>query len=235
MDKDMKKTIYILHGWAIDSENEKKWHEFRKLLSELGYETNFLAIPGLTNKLDKVWSLNDYVVWLENQLPKEKVILLGHSFGGQIVSMFASRYLYRVKMIILIDSSGMIDKSLKKVIKRYVFRTAAKIGKTIFKHQVFRKFLYKLAREKDYFQADPIQRQTMANVINSEVTSQLDKIEAPTLIIWGENDTVTPLKFAKVFNSKIKNSELHIIEGARHAPQFTHILETAKIIGDFLK
>lgn len=231
----MKQTIYILHGWAIDSENEKKWNEFRNLLKQKGFDSKFLPIPGLTTKLDKVWILDNYVNWLGEQLPKETVILLGHSFGGQISSKFAALNPQRVSKLVLVDSAGMIDKSFNKVVKRTVFGTMAKLGKPIFKHEIFRRFLYKLAREKDYFQANKTQRQTMANVINTEVINDLSKIKCPTLIVWGESDTATPLKFAKVFNEKISKSKLYVVEGARHAPQFTHPQETAKVIGEFLQ
>lgn len=231
----MNDTIYILHGWAIDAENEKKWQNFRLLLEEKGFKTVFLPIPGLTTELQEVWSLDTYVLWLSKELPNEPVILLGHSFGGQIASRFTAQNNERVKKLILIDSAGMIDRSLKKVLKRVVFGSVAKVGKLFFKHELLRKLLYKLAREQDYLNANPTQRQTMANVISTEVIDDLGGITCPTVIIWGRNDMATPVQFADMFHSKIKGSKLHIIDDARHSPQFTHAVQTVQIIGDFLK
>lgn len=232
----MKNTVYILHGWAIDTENEKKWATFRDLLKKYSIQTVFLPLPGLTTKLETAWTLDDYIAWLEKELPKgEKAILLGHSFGGQIAARFAAQYPEKVTRLILIASAGMIDRAPQKVLKRMVFGFAAKVGKPILRHEVFRKVLYKLAREQDYLKANKTQRQTMANVINTEIIDYLPQIECPTLLIWGKNDTATPLKFAKVFQSEIEQSQLHIITNARHSPQFTHAIETAEVIGEFLK
>lgn len=232
----MKQTVYILHGWAIDEANEKKWQAFRELLQEQGIASKFLPIPGLTTKLDEVWTLDSYVSWLESQLPKnESVILLGHSFGGQISCQFAAQNPERMTKLILIDSAGMIDRSFKKVLKRSIFKTAAVLGKPVFKHEFFRNVLYKLAREQDYLKANETQRQTMANVINTEILDYLPQIMCPTLIVWGEHDMTTPVKFAKQFKSLLQNSTLYIVKGARHSPQFTHQAETAAVIGAFLK
>lgn len=232
----MKTKIYILHGWAIDENNEKKWDEFRSSLSKESIETKFLPLPGLSTKLDKVWGVEDYVNWLNKQLPeKEKVILLGHSFGGQISSCFAAQYPEKVEKLILIDSAGIIDRSAKKVIKRFVFGLVAKIGKKFFKHYFFQRVLYKLAREKDYVQANKIQKEIMKKVINFEVLDYLPQIEAPTLIIWGKNDTATSLKLGHIFKQEIKNSSFKVVDGARHSPQFTHTQETVSIIVKFLK
>lgn len=232
----MKQTLYILHGWAIDSANEKKWEKFLQLLQKQEISSVFLPIPGLSTELNEVWNLDSYVSWLKNELPKnEQIILLGHSFGGQIACQFAAQYPHLVSKLILIDSAGIIDKSTVKIVKRLVFKTVARLGKPIFNHDFFRNVLYKLAREKDYLKANKTLRQTMANVISTEVLEFLDQIECPTLIIWGQNDTITPVRFAKVFKERITKSEMKIVAGARHSPQFTHPDETAEIIGEFLK
>lgn len=232
----MKQKAYILHGWAIDQENEKKWDVFRSELQARGIETIFLPIPGLSTPLSEVWTLNDYVSWLESELTdKKEVILLGHSFGGQIASRYTAQHPDQVGKLILIDSAGIIDKSTKKVIKRAVFGFIAKLGKKVFQHELLRVFLYKLAREQDYLKANSIQRQTMANVISDEIISDLKKIPVPTLIIWGKDDSATPLKHGKQMHQLLQDSTLKIISGARHAPQFTHATETAQLVGEFLR
>ena len=50
------------------------------------------------------------------------------------------------------------------------------------------------------------------------------------IIIWGENDKITPLSDAKAISKQIKNSKLYVIDGARHAPQFTHTKEVVNKI-----
>ena len=160
---------------------------------------------------------------------------MGHSFGGQIASVFASQHPEYVDKLILIDSSGIIDARLGKKIKRFVFKVLATVGKLVASSEFSRTILYKIARESDYLRADKTQRQTMAHVLSYEVTPHLEKIRAQTLIIWGEYDIVTPRFFADIFAKKIKGSQLHIVKEAAHSPQFTHAQQTATIIGTFLR
>lgn len=234
----MKQTLYILHGWAIRTGegNKDKWQPFISELESLGVTTKFLQIPGLSVPLAEVWNLDDFVTWLETQLPKkEKVVLLGHSFGGQIATRFTAEHPDRVAKLILLDSAGIRDNALKQKIKRFVFLIAAKLGKFLFRAEIFRKLLYKLARERDYQNAPPLLRRTMSNVLDAQTLTDMPKISCETHIVWGDHDMTTPVKHAYQMQQLIKNSQLHFIENARHSPQFTHVKETANVIGAILK
>lgn len=219
----MKQKIYILHGWAYSTE---KWKPFLRLLEEAGFEPILLKIPGLTASLDTVWNLDDYVRWLKKELHNEEnVILLGHSNGGRISLAFAEKYPEKVKQLFLVDSAGIYHNEFVLRFKRLVFGTAAKIGKKTTNITVLKKLLYKLAREHDYENASPLVKKTMRNLINTDLKPILPHIKTATVIIWGENDKITPLSDAKVMHSLIRNSTLHIIKDARHSPMFTHTRE----------
>ena len=128
--------VIILHGWSLDSNKAQKWQEFRDALGQNGIESEIFKIPGLSAPLDEVWSLDDYVRWLDQEIsakfPNQTIILLGHSFGGQIASRYAAVHPQKVQKLILIDSSGIRDHSLLPTLKRTSFLTAAKIGKIFF-------------------------------------------------------------------------------------------------------
>lgn len=231
-----KHTIYILHGWSVNSENEKKWQAFIEELQNHNIQSVFLGIPGLSSPLDEVWNLDQFVKWLHTQLPEKKSsVLLGHSFGGQIACRFAALYPEKVASLILIDSAGIRDHSIVPTIKRNIFWCAAKIGKLLFPFTFFKILLYKFAREKDYVNAPPLLKRTMSTILDQEVVADLPHIIAQSLIIWGENDRVTPLKLAHIFKKNIQKSKLVIIPQARHSPQFTHVKETVLHIIQFLK
>lgn len=224
--------VIILHGWTTSI---KIWDPFVELFSER-FNTNLLTIPGLTQKSDKPWGLENYVQWLKQKLAKEKdkVILIGHSNGGRISIAFAAKYPQYVSKLILIDSAGIYHKEFFLQLKRLLFKGAAKIGKRLTGSDKLRNILYKLAGESDYKNANPIQRQTMLNLISVDLTSDLEKIKVPTLIIWGKEDRVTPLSDGKLMHKLIKGSKLKIISGARHSPQFTHPEKVAKEIHEFI-
>jgi pimeloyl-ACP methyl ester carboxylesterase len=223
----MKQKIYILHGWAYSSD---KWQPFVDFLSTKGIEAKVLRIPGLTAPLQEVWTLTDYVEWLHKELADEKgpVILLGHSNGGRICVAFTSRYPKRVKQLLLIDSAGIYHNELPIRIKRFVFGSIAKFGRKLHESERMRGWLYRLARENDYRRANPVVRKTMHNLISIDLSSKLSAISVPTTIIWGELDTVTPLVDGKLMHDKIVGSTLHVVLGARHSPQFTHVTEVGE-------
>lgn len=225
-------TVIILHGWTQSTE---KWDPLVDLLAKKN-NTKLLLIPGLTTKVDKPWNLEDYVEWLKEKVNKQKgkVILLGHSNGGRISIAFAAKYPQYVSELILIDSAGIYHKDFFLQIKRLLFKGAAKIGKSLTQSDKLRNILYKLAGESDYKNADPIQRQTMINLISTDLTSDLEKIKVPTLIIWGKEDSVTPLSDGIMMHKFIRGSRLEIIEDAKHSPQFTYPKEVAKIIHEYL-
>lgn len=228
--------VVVLHGWSLDAATRQKWQPVLDGLEADNFSVQFLSIPGLSAKLNAVWTLNDYARWLEQALkPFQSVILLGHSFGGQLAVRYTAAHPKQVHKLILIASAGVRDHSLKAKTKRGAFFVAAKIGKLVSQSDQLRNLLYKLARERDYLQAPPLLRQTMAKVVAEEVIEDMGKITCPTLLIWGEQDQVTPLWQGKIFQAKIPQAQLKIINGARHSPQYTHPEPTLTAITHFLK
>ena len=231
-----REKVYILHGWAVDEKNAQKWQPLVSALAGVGIEAEVLKIPGLSSQLDEVWNIQNYVDWVDTQLAHEhEIILLGHSFGGQIACKYVAQHPAKVKKLILIDSAGIRPKSLLAQLKRGTFWVAAKVGKIFSQSEQLRKILYTLAREHDYQSASPILRQTMAQVLKADVTRDLPKIHCSTLIIWGSDDRVTPLSLGQIFHILIPKNQFQVIVGARHSPQFTAVEEVTKIISQFVE
>jgi len=222
------KKIVILHGWAHE---HTKWVPFVNQLIRQGFDIKLLNIPGLTAPLNEIWKLDNYVQWLHENLfsENEPVVLLGHSNGGRIALAYCAKYLQKISHLILIDSAGIYHKELTLRLKRFIFGIFARIGKKLTSSPTLRRILYRLAGETDYYQANPIMRQTMIN-LSFDLTHILPRIHVPTLIIWGRQDKITPLSDSKKMHNLIKNSTLHIVDGAHHSPQFTHKEEVTKII-----
>jgi pimeloyl-ACP methyl ester carboxylesterase len=205
------------------------------LLSSKGIKPVLLGIPGLTEEQSKPFTLSDYVAWLRERIGRKKVILLGHSNGGRIAAAFASSYPGNVLALILVDSAGIYHKDFKIRAKRLVFGFLAKFGKKFFSSHFLRDLLYKAAGEMDYKDTEGALRETFLNLVHSDISSCLPKISAPTLIIWGEKDKVTPRSDGEVFKRLIRNSELKIIKDANHSPQFTHATEVLEAVVAFLR
>ncbi|OGH25004.1 MAG: hypothetical protein A3B47_02825 [Candidatus Levybacteria bacterium RIFCSPLOWO2_01_FULL_39_24] len=223
------KKIIILHGWTYSLE---KWRIFLELLKKRGIEPTMLNVPGLTSKNDKVWTIESYIGWLKEIVDKEKdkVALIGHSNGGRIAINFAIKYPGKIEKLILIDSAGIYHNELPLALKRAIFKTLAKLGKSLSGSSILKNAFYKLAGENDYKDANPNMKQTMLNLINSDKSLKPGNVQIPTLIFWGKEDKITPLSDGKLMHRLIKNSKLEIIENAHHAPQFTNPKEVINII-----
>lgn len=226
--------IFILHGWAIEVNNREKWQPLISTLQKFGITATFLPMPGFDEEIPEPWDLNRYISWLNQKLPDNPVILIGHSFGGKLACRFAANFPKRVEKLVLIDSAGIKDNRLQTRIKIRGFLVLSKFGKIITNNNRLKILLYKVAQAHDYFEAPPAMKKTMQNVINDYVTENLPQIAAKTIIIWGKNDSNTPLFMGKTFNNNIKGSQLVVIKNARHSPQFTNSDEVAELIKDFI-
>jgi pimeloyl-ACP methyl ester carboxylesterase len=72
------------------------------------------------------------------------------------------------------------------------------------------------------------------SAIRNNLGDELNKIQVPTLLVWGNNDTITPPFVGQEFNKLIPNSELHFIDKCGHAPMMEVPDEFNKILQGFL-
>ena len=99
----------------------------------------------------------------------------------------------------------------------------------------FKKPLYFLLRNKDYVKAGETMKKVMALAISEDLEPLLPLISHKTLLIWGEKDKLVPLKYARIFKEKIRNSELQVVKGAGHSLNLEKPSILAEKISLFLK
>jgi pimeloyl-ACP methyl ester carboxylesterase len=63
---------------------------------------------------------------------------------------------------------------------------------------------------------------------------ELNQIKQPTLLVWGNNDIITPPFVGEEFKKLIPNSELHFIDKCGHAPMMEVPQEFNTILTNFL-
>lgn len=235
MNKLPTKNLVLLHGWTPDTQVIDRWQPLKKIFSKNGYQVHLWPIPGLTTGPAKSFTIEEYLSWLEKQIkPLQPITLIGHSFGGQLATIFTHHHPELVENLVLINSSGIRDFKLKKVLKRTSLRFLAKLGFVFKKITILRKLLYKVIREKDYLEAKPYQRETINHALNYSVEPLLSEIKVPTLILWGQHDQTTPIYLGEIFKHKIPNNKF-IELPTRHSPVYTHPELVFEKINQFLK
>jgi pimeloyl-ACP methyl ester carboxylesterase len=87
----------------------------------------------------------------------------------------------------------------------------------------------------DYQQASNVMRQTLSNVVNTDLQNIMPNIKIPTLLLFGENDTATPPEYGKIMNKLIPDSGLVIMQNAGHYTFIDQKQQFILIIDKFLE
>ena len=127
---------------------------------------------------------------------------------------------FQIEKAVLIDSAGILPK---KTWKQKVSLRCYKIGRAVMSTKVLH-FLYPDAVEDmrrkrgsaDYNSATPVMRATLVKVVNEDLEPLMHLVKCPTLLIWGDLDTATPLSDAKRMEELIPDTGLVVCEGAGH-------------------
>jgi len=241
-------SVVFLHGWVKDCEKYIPLDQY--FLEHKEYSFFIPDMPGFgkSEEPKDVWNLDNYVELVDKFVEKvchqnsekltPKVIIIAHSFGGQIAIKYTVRNPDKINKLILTGAAGIRHKLTTK---QKIFFVLAKIGKILFSlpgisylQKSAQKILYKMARVKDYQEASPKMKEIMKNILAQDITPCLEKIGIETLLVWGRLDKTTPLSDGEIMNQKIKDSKLIVIDNANHSLPYQRPQEFIKIIFDFL-
>ena len=224
----MKKELYIIHGWTYSTE---PWTSVVSILRSKGVTVHQLRVPGLTNESNAVWDIEGYVRWLHDELQGAgRPIVLGHSNGGRISLHYLKKYPGSFEKLILLNAAGINVNNQKISLKRRVFRIAAKILKPLKYIPLVRKVVYRIIGGSDYDQAPANMKKTLHNMLESDKHLTLEDIETPTAVLWGKNDSTTPLALGVKMAHDLPNATIREFDGWAHALYITHPVELAEAI-----
>ncbi len=234
------RPVIILHGWGCRAST---MNLFEQTVLECcpGTVVYNLDLPGFGSSSEPgdVFGIEDYVRVLETfvrRLNLRNPILIGHSFGGRMSILYSSRN--AVEKVILVDAAGIKPRrSLKYYAKVYSFKMAkrmlpfvvgrAKAGEIIDQWRG-------KAGSSDYASASPRMRAILSKVVNEDLTSELPKIKAPTLLIWGEKDTATPLRDARLMEELIPDAGLVSYPDCGHYSFLDRPAQTRAVVESFI-
>ncbi|MEK7510433.1 MAG: alpha/beta hydrolase [Patescibacteria group bacterium] len=234
------KQILILHGWGSSSDS---WVKIQQMIAEKGFQAIALDLPGFgkTEAPREIWGVEEYANFVNQfaeQLGLAKFVLTGHSFGGQTAIQFAVQHPEKVEKLVLIAAAGV--RRTPGVAKKLVMAVAKLVSFLLYLvpfedlRNNIRNAMYMLIRRRDYVRTQGIMREIFKKVIMHDLTAKFSKIQAPTLIVWGDRDELTPVQDAYLMHELIPNSKLEIISGGKHALNFQMPEKLSNIIAQFL-
>lgn len=220
------KNIILLHGWGQNIE----------MMMPLGnnldkYHITILDFPGFgqSSEPDHALTVYDYVEILEELLKELKIdnpIVIGHSFGGRIAILYASRN--ETEKVVLFGAPcvrenkvSVKEKLLKKIKK---LPGMNKLGE----------YMKKYIGSDDYRNASSVMRETLVNTVNEDLSEYAKKIKAPTLLIWGTNDQAAPIEDAKKLEKLLQDGALIELPGCTHYAYLEALPQVINILNNFL-
>lgn len=212
-------TIILLHGWGCDA---SIWGVTRDMLAK---HFRVIAVDfagfGRSAEPKSVWGVEEYTRSIEAlvaHLDIERPTLVGHSFGGRVSILYASRN--SVARVVLTDAAGVKPRrSMTYYRKVYTYKFMKHtlpllIGNR--KAQMLLEQRRSRAASSDYNRATPMMRAILSKCVNEDLCSVMPKIEAPVLLFWGDKDTATPIGDAHKMRSLMRDAGLVVAEGAGH-------------------
>ncbi|HEX2094682.1 MAG TPA: alpha/beta fold hydrolase [Longimicrobiaceae bacterium] len=221
--------LVLLHGLSGSS----RWwrrnvlalaHDFRVVVPDIIGFGRTRAPGGVPGMPDVAAHLAE---WMD-RLSLRPVGLVGHSMGGQISVHLAARFPGRVRRLVLVDAAGIP----RRVTPRTLVRFAADVtpprrwGDPSFLPTIFGDAL--LAGPRAIMRA-------LVHILCDDVRPLLPRIQAPTLVLWGELDTIIPVEHARMFQEGIPGARTVVLRDAAHNPMVDRPEDFNQVVRDFLR
>lgn len=233
-DQDLKPPLVLLHGMFGGLSNFdpliKRMEEFTiyvPLIPLYSFDRKKLSIPGLAK-------------WLNGFCKKCEIIkpvLIGNSMGGHIALEYARVYPSKVAGLVLAGSSGLFENdfgttSPKRNDREYIRKRAAL---TFYDDIVTEELVDEIMAVTQSPEKLPKLLKVARSTHEYNMEDMLADITAPTLLVWGKEDVVTPPEVAERFHEKLPNAQLKWIEKCGHAPMMERPEEFVRHLKPFLE
>ena len=239
LSKGSGPALVFLHGpWGLT------WDPF---LDELARTFTVYAPehPGTTPQapddvyhLDGLWDLVLCYDELLQTLGLDRAALVGHSFGGMVACEIAAAYPGRAHRLALIDALGFWRDSDRIVnwmmlepsrMRAHVFRDPdSEAARRVFggdDPEARVRLMWAMGATGKFIWPIP----------DKGLKKRVHRIEAPTLIVWGQDDRLVPPVYADEFTRRIPAARVQIVDGAGHAPHLEQPATVARLVAEFVK
>ncbi len=231
--------VLLLHGWGSSNE------VYRGIMNSLCGRCRLVApdFPGCggSDTMSEPWDIEryaDFTLKFMKAVGLENPIMMGHSHGGRVTLYMTAKGLVSPPKIVLLDAAGLIPKkTAREKLRAKSFKTIKRVLTLPIIKNYSEGLLSKARRHygsADYNNAPEVLRRTLVSLVNTDLREMLPNIGCPSLLIWGENDTATPLSDAKIIESLIPDAGLCVIKGTGHYSFVERPYEAHAILNSFI-
>ena len=240
IDEGAGEPILFLHGWGSSTD------AFARMVIPLKERLRCIRVDlpgfGRSAMLKEPFTLDDYCDFVKafiDKLGLKDPIMVGHSNGGRITLKMCAEGMVSPEKIVLFGSAGIrSERTRKQKFRTFTFKTIKRALTLPIVRNYSEEALERARRHfgsADYRALTPFMRQTFNRVIGQDLTPCLAKIKAPTLLVWGENDTATPLWMGQLMEKEIPDAGLVVLKGCGHFAYLDKYGEFRLIAESFLK
>lgn len=166
----------------------------------------------------------EQIAGLLESLSISKARVVAHSFGGRVAIYLASQHPDRVEQMVLTGAAGIrkpLTETQKKRQARFkrmnaLLNALKRFGPLAALVERWQAALRKRYGSADYVRLNENMRKTFSRVVWQDLYPFLKDIQAPTLLIWGSEDTETPLWMGEQMEKAIPDAGLVVFEGRTH-------------------
>ncbi len=238
-----EKRVVLLHGWGCSTKL------MQPVADQLKEHMTLMLVDfpahGESGRPPEPWGVPEFAACLLELLKKTDFLpcsVIAHSFGGRVTIELAAEDSARFERIILTGAAGIMDRPSPKAGKRtQTYKRRKAICNFLRKTKVFagladrwNEQLIQKYGSKDYAALDAEMRKTFVKVVNYDQTAKLASIGNSTLLVWGDQDTATPLWMGQRMEKDIPDSALIVLEGGTHFAYLEQIGRFGAIARSFL-
>lgn len=230
--------VVLMHGWGCDHTTVRSI----AAILEPGLRVYNIDLPGhgASQEPPSPWGVYEYTDCIESfckHLGINDPVLIGHSFGGRIGLLMASRN--PISRMVLVDGAGLKPKRKPKYyFKVYSFKAAKRVLPLLLGRKLGGRIIDKWrgnAGSADYRNSSPMMRAVMSRCVNQDLRHVLPDIKASTLLIWGEKDTATPISDARCMEKNIPDAGLVSFPDAGHYSFLDNPIGFRAVLREFFK
>ncbi len=236
--------VVLLHGWGCSTELMRNLADF--LSGE--HQVLMLDFPGhgKSGRPPEPWGVPEYAECLKELLTGLKYLpcaAVGHSFGCRVAAWAAGQWPEMFTKLVFTGAAGLKAPPTEEGKKRAeAYQKRKHLALELEKLPGLKRlgeraeeWLRRKYGSADYNALDPEMRQTFVKVVNQDLRECYPKIRQSTLLIWGDEDTETPLWMGQEMEKAIPDAGLVILEGGTHFAYLEQAARFNTIAGHFLR
>lgn len=238
-----KNRVVLLHGWGCDSSLMKPVADF--LAADMQVLSLDFPGHGQSSRPPEPWGVPEYAQATLEVLQKLDFLpcgVIAHSFGGRVAAYLAAEDSGLFTKLILTGAAGIKKPQTEEGRKRAEqFKWLKKVCQGAKKAKIFGSLPDKMEEKlrqkygsRDYNALDAEMRQTFVKVISLDLSDRYAKIQQPTLLVWGDQDTETPLWMGQQMERDIPDAGLAVLEGGTHFAYLEQVQRFNRIAHVFL-